>query len=487
MPIGDELHRIDPEDIKVSEKRDRKDFKDIEGLGESIKKIGLINPIILDRNHNLIAGERRLLAVKHIRRQYIEFRYIDELTDEEQHLLQIEENLRRADLSWMEECMAIHELHVQLAEKDEWTIERTAKFGNWSPSWVSRRVLVAKEILKGNPRVLACETIGAAYNVIQREMERELDSQMEDANEILLELDRDSEEEKPVKVKPEAERVETGEVGEAAPPSKDTSVTPASQSVICADFREWAPKYAGKPFNFLHCDFPYGVGHHKTDQGGSARYGSYEDTEDVYFDLLDCLCKNFDRLITPNSHIMFWLSMNHYLETVQIFNNLSERRKKSQTAITVYPHPLIWFKSDGIGIVPDAQRGPRRVYETALQIMVGDRKIVKSVNNLIAFPANKQAAKHISEKPYPVVSHFFSMFVDRSTRMLDPTCGSGSALNAATSKWAADVIGLDTDETHVHNSRVRLNRLRFTMAGKAEQAPSVAEEISIDFDPEIEL
>jgi len=40
------------------------------------------------------------------------------------------------------------------------------------------------------------------------------------------------------------------------------------------------------------------------------------------------------------------------------------------------------------------------------------------------------------------------MFVDENTTLLDPTCGSGSALRAAESLGARHVLGLEKDEEY---------------------------------------
>ncbi|MGL5955325.1 MAG: ParB N-terminal domain-containing protein [Brevinema sp.] len=51
------------QDIIIQD-RIRKDLGDITQLTESIQKYGLLQPIIVDSNNNLIAGERRLRAIQ---------------------------------------------------------------------------------------------------------------------------------------------------------------------------------------------------------------------------------------------------------------------------------------------------------------------------------------------------------------------------------------------------------------------------------------
>jgi hypothetical protein len=54
----------------------------------------------------------------------------------------------------------------------------------------------------------------------------------------------------------------------------------------------------------------------------------------------------------------------------------------------------------------------------------------------------------MSTKPEWVLQNFFRMFVDSSTLMLDPTCGSGSSLRAAEAEGlgAKYVLGLEIDK-----------------------------------------
>lgn len=56
---------IDIESIKI-ENRYRKDLGDIEGLASSIKEQGLLQPVGVDRDNNLVFGERRIRAFQYL-------------------------------------------------------------------------------------------------------------------------------------------------------------------------------------------------------------------------------------------------------------------------------------------------------------------------------------------------------------------------------------------------------------------------------------
>jgi len=66
----------------------------------------------------------------------------------------------------------------------------------------------------------------------------------------------------------------------------------------------------------------------------------------------------------------------------------------------------------------------------------------------------------MSEKPEPVLRHFFGMLVDENTVMLDPTCGSGSAVRAAESIGAKYCLGLEINPEFADLAREALKRSR---------------------------
>src|SRR5262249_35190916 len=151
-------------------------------------------------------------------------------------------------------------------------------------------------------------------------------------------------------------------------------------------------------------DFPYGIGADTFNQGSAPAHGCYDDTPETYRGLVNCLLSNLDRLCADSAHLLFWFSMKNYSETLKLL----------RTDFVVPAHPLIWAKSDNTGILPDPDRGPRRVYETAFFGSRGDRKIVQAVSNLFAAQSVKDA--HMSEKPEEMLRYFFRMIVDQTAR-----------------------------------------------------------------------
>lgn len=84
--------------INVGDRR-REDYGDIEALAASIKDIGLLHPIVVDIERNLVAGGRRLAAIKMLNLQMVAVRMIEVATPARLRLIELEENTRRKDLT----------------------------------------------------------------------------------------------------------------------------------------------------------------------------------------------------------------------------------------------------------------------------------------------------------------------------------------------------------------------------------------------------
>lgn len=97
--------------IVVGERR-REDYGDVAGLAASIQRYGLLHPIVVDGDGHLVAGGRRLEAVKSLGWASVEARSLGDLTTAERDEIELEENLQRKDLTAHERSKTL----VKLAE-----------------------------------------------------------------------------------------------------------------------------------------------------------------------------------------------------------------------------------------------------------------------------------------------------------------------------------------------------------------------------------
>ena len=432
---------VDPQSIIFDDSKRQRSSPDPGDLVDSIRRIGIINPIIVHRSLDLIAGRRRLAAALQLEMPLVPVRFYDQLSVIEAKILELEENLKRSDLPWRDMTRAIADLHgLYLLQDHNWTQARTARALGISESLLTFHLRVMEDFT--SPSIANAPTVNAAYNILSRKDSRATGDALAEIMEAGASLF--------------AEPVPVGLLEpQGSPPATLLSLQPPPRpedsDILHADFLEWAPSYQGHRFNFIHCDFPFGINFNSGERSGRDKWVSYQDDPEIYWRLIRCLCTNLDRLMAPSAHLMFWFSMEHYQETIECFQKLAP-------TLAFQKFPLIWVKSDNVGILPDQKRGPRRVYETALIASREDRLIVKAVSNAHSAPTDKQ--HHISTKPQPVLAQFFQMFVDENTRLLDPTCGSGSSLRAAEAIGARSVLGLEIEEEHAVNARSALRQFR---------------------------
>lgn len=113
--IGGQIILIPQEEIypNPNQPRRRFDFDELEGLAQSIRQNGIIQPIAVRVNsrgeYELISGERRLRASRLVGVTQVPC-IIMEANDEKSALFALLENVQRCDLDFFEEAVAIEKL-----------------------------------------------------------------------------------------------------------------------------------------------------------------------------------------------------------------------------------------------------------------------------------------------------------------------------------------------------------------------------------------
>ena len=123
---------IDVSLIDVNPDQPRKVFneEEIQGLAESIKENGLINPITLrekDGKYQIISGERRFRAFKFLNRDKVPALVLQNIADSKMLELTLVENIQRADLNAIEIARSYKKLIYDLNIKQEELANRVGK------------------------------------------------------------------------------------------------------------------------------------------------------------------------------------------------------------------------------------------------------------------------------------------------------------------------------------------------------------------------
>lgn len=92
------LETVDIQRIRVH-RRVRKEIGDIQPLMESIRAHGLLNPLIVTPEYELIAGQRRLESVKRLGWKAVQCRIVNPQNAGQFLQIEIEENTARKDFS----------------------------------------------------------------------------------------------------------------------------------------------------------------------------------------------------------------------------------------------------------------------------------------------------------------------------------------------------------------------------------------------------
>jgi len=157
--INNEIIFIDLDDIVTQKEQPRKYFnkEKIANLAESIKKHGVLQPIIVSKDTNgkykIIAGERRFRAAKEAELNEIPAiikENIDEITSFEISLI---ENLQRENLNPIEEAMS----YKNLVEAFNYTHEKVAKLVGKDRTYITNSIrllkltdFVQQQVINGN-------------------------------------------------------------------------------------------------------------------------------------------------------------------------------------------------------------------------------------------------------------------------------------------------------------------------------------------------
>jgi len=148
----------------VKETKLRRKDGDISELKKSIQECGLINPITINQNHELLAGRRRFQAIKELGWKETDVRVINSENELFDFKISLEENIKRKDLTDVELATAIKEYDklkrkiygsAKSGERTDltlpqcskvWTQQRTAEDLGISQQAVTKAIQIANAI-----------------------------------------------------------------------------------------------------------------------------------------------------------------------------------------------------------------------------------------------------------------------------------------------------------------------------------------------------
>ena len=395
------------EKIKVSADRHRKEFEKIAELATSIEEFGLIEPIVIDQQFNLIAGERRLRAHLMLGRTEIEAVTMDELDEWHRQALELEENIQREQLSWEEEIAAKLKIHRLYQDKHGKTTQGS-RSGGWSMSDTSELLgestgttnmdLQLAEALERDPDLGKYDSKSTAYKVLKAKQDTEVRRVI--ANVLAAD-------------EPVEGRVK----------------------IILGDSREVLKGYEDESFDFCITDPPYAVDLDKAVERwwGEVRWvgETYED-EKGQFDLHTEVLSEVFRVLKRGAHCYVFFATSFFTEVKEVLLNIG---------FNVKSIPLVWIKSTSMGPSGDPYTQYGRGYESIFYCAKGSpRKFTKpGVIDVLPFPPPRDRI-HPAERPVELLEYLIEVCSVENEIGLDPFGGSGSLAMAAKRKGRRAVV-----------------------------------------------
>lgn len=435
----------------------------IDALMASIRDHGLINPITVymplgqDPPYEILAGVTRYTACKALEHISILCRvYTIELSIYQRKAIELEENIRRTNLTDTEKSIAIDELHqimIKLAAErgEKHTQTDTAIIAGISQASVNNHLQVAKKakhLLMNSPGV---DVRNLSPTKITKDYERTL---AEMNNKILatkVEASRPKSRSKPpasstslpMPSRSDDNNTENEEAPSAFDPQKIFDVM---DSYVVGDF--FSNDLPDASYAFIECDPPYGINlpeMRDAEYKGSLESNYTEITDEDYPSFLRKLVKELYRLASPDSNVIIWHSLT--------FNNLLNE-ELSKVGFLTYPHHIgIWKKGNTSG----QSRHPDIMLGYSCEYFVFARKGHASLQpkgrgRSNVFDFNKvppSVNKHPTERPLALMLELLDCYASPGGNILVPFAGSGVTLLASGLR-NLPAIGYDLSEAYKH-------------------------------------
>ena len=153
------------------------DFDRLYLLELSIRKYGLLHPILVTRELILVAGHRRLLCHIRLNLPTISCQYYDEISANESIAIELEENLRRLKMNWREVMTGIGKYHTHMQKENPLWTSRDSSLSLQIPGTTVNKNLQIYPF-RLHPEILTSKSFAQAIVVARRLKAREIQNEL---------------------------------------------------------------------------------------------------------------------------------------------------------------------------------------------------------------------------------------------------------------------------------------------------------------------
>jgi len=384
------------------EKRYRGDLGDIDALAESMKEKGVLQPITVTPDYELLAGERRVTAARLAGIPLIPALIRPKADATDAREIELMENILRKDFTWAERCGLEQEIDRLYKEKNlDWSGRKTAQLLGWSQSTISRDLQLAKAVTD-IPELAEYKTADEAFKVLKKLEEDAIVTTLRDRQSVAMNnggLDR----------------------------GLKLALKLAESNYHIGDtFKGLAELRSDGVVHIIECDPPYGIDlasvKSSKDSPTSNVHTYNEIDQSAYPAFLTNLARELYRVAAPNSWLVHWFGPTWHHETITALRSAGWQ---------VDDIPGIWTKPNGQTLQPELYLG--RAYEPFFLARKGKPVLVKrgrlNVFNYSGVPSS--AKYHPTERPVTLIQDLLETLGVPRQVVLVPFLGSGATLRAA--------------------------------------------------------
>jgi ParB/RepB/Spo0J family partition protein len=402
-----------PLDRVTWDERYRKDLGNIEGMTESIREKGVLQPITVvtadpDGNFRLLAGERRVTAARAAGLSLIPA-IIRPVTDEaDEREIELYENTFRKDFTWDESAKLVMEVdRLNRAKDSDWSGRKTAELLGYGKSQIALNLRVAEALEIMPELATTADSLHEAVKVLKKLEEQHVTS-------IL------------------AERQQTRMAA-----AEYNFIVMAKKNYRLGDmFKGLSELTTNKQIGFIECDPPYGIDlvNMKKVEGATSTVDSYNEIPlKEYPEFITDLASECFRVAGTNCWMIMWYGpSNHELV----------RKACVDAGWEVNDIPGIWAKPSGQTIQPSTNLA--NCYEPFFVCRKGQPVLSKQGrSNVFNFtPTAGQKKYHPTERPLALMQEVLATFCHLGTLIMVPCLGSGVTLRAC---YLEGVLGFGWD------------------------------------------
>jgi len=405
--------------ISIAQNRQRREFKpdSINELADSIVTNGLLQCPVLRIDGDqfiLVAGERRLRAMTDLHELGRPFMYNGHVVPEgqipfttlgrldplEAWEAELEENIRRVDLTWQEKAQATAALmelrSAQAADRGE------------APPRVADLTREVRDVPADTPD----GKLGDAATMTRNEL-------------IVTRFLSDDEVSKAPSLKEAMKilkkREDNRQRTELATLVGKTFST-ADHRLLNEDCLAWMAGAQPAQFDIILTDPPYGMGADTFGDSGVGQSASahfYEDSYETWLEIMQVFPARSWALAKPEAHCYVFCDFDRFAEL---------RSRMSEAGWKVHRTPLIWSNPDGFR-APWPEQGCQRKYELILYAVKGDRKVNQLKGDVLEYRKDASVG-HPAQKPVPLLLDLLRRSARPGDAVFDPFAGSGATIEA---------------------------------------------------------